>query len=277
MFKYFLTFVSSLFFLSILNSSAVIEVPKRRYVLTRVSPFPYFYQFFVTVPAGSLSSSTSSLPSEHLLCHSNTWALDKVFSPHASHNKLKGLVAVFVSTTGNLVLIRCSILTIHDHSKSEKRLQKWLLDTTSKQTQTAGKKSVSWSFYNWESVSQSVSQSVCLSVCLSALASNPLRDSWPNFGCSKDSCGFVYHETSSVCREGVCHSPCLCQAICTYAHFDLIVFNIFQTSFRILYTGRLVTHQAYQSRLCTATGRRFHGNIYIYIYIDFRRVLGIFL
>jgi len=40
-----------------------------------------------------------------------------------------------------------------------------------------------------------------------------------------------YHGASSLCRGQVCHvtchSPRLCQAIYTYVHFDLFVFNAF--------------------------------------------------
>jgi hypothetical protein len=38
-----------------------------------------------------------------------------------------------------------------------------------------------------------------------------------DFGCSQDSCGFIYDGASSLSRGRVCHitghSPCLCQAI----------------------------------------------------------------
>jgi len=50
--------------------------------------------------------------------------------------------------------------------------------------------------YKQRSVSQSVSQSVRLGV-------EPLRDSWPHFDCSQDSCGFVCHGTSCWEDESV--------------------------------------------------------------------------
>jgi hypothetical protein len=54
----------------------------------------------------------------------------------------------------------------------------------------------------------------------SVSASSPLRESWPNFGCSQHSCSFLCHEAPCLSRGLTClvtgHSPCLCQAIYTY-------------------------------------------------------------
>jgi hypothetical protein len=60
-------------------------------------------------------------------------------------------------------------------------------------------------------VSQSVNQSISQSVHLSIL---PLWDSWPDFGCSQESCGFVCRGASSLTGGGVCHVTS--QSLCLY-------------------------------------------------------------
>jgi len=71
------------------------------------SPFPHFYQFS-SLPDGQV---VRHLPDPLILlktsCHSDTRALDKVFSPHASRNKMN--VLMFFSFARNLMLTRCSI------------------------------------------------------------------------------------------------------------------------------------------------------------------------
>jgi hypothetical protein len=61
---------------------------------------------------------------------------------------------------------------------------------------------VEWPHIGWPGSSQYASLGV-----------EPLWDSLPNFCFSKDGCGFVFHEASSLSRERVClvtgHSPCL--------------------------------------------------------------------
>jgi len=69
-------------------------------------------------------------------------------------------------------------------------------------------------FTMWVTVKSGIGclQSVYLSV-------EPLWDSWPDFGCSQDSCSFVCHGVSSLKRGWVCHiighSSYLCQVIYT--------------------------------------------------------------
>jgi len=113
-----------------------------------------------------------------------------------------------------------------------------------------------------QSVSQPV-QSVSQSV---RLGFEPLRDSWPDFGCSECSCDFICGGAYSLSRRRVCHvtghSPCLCQATRTfwvvfyrrYFYFCLYFF-LPSFSFYLLFplnTVRLCTHQASQPTFCTA-------------------------
>jgi hypothetical protein len=78
--------------------------------------------------------------------------------------------------------------------------------------------------------SQSVSRSVRLGV-------QPLRDSWPDFGCRQDGSGFVCHGAFSLSRGRVCHvtghSPCLCQAI--YTLYIMNLFKHFYSNFSFIF------------------------------------------
>jgi len=96
----------TIFFLSTFSSSAVIPTTKRRSVLN-FSTFPKF--LIVTRRPGHSSSSTVCVLAEHLLCHSDTGAAVKVFSPHASRDQLNVPVAVSFSFTRNLMLDLCLI------------------------------------------------------------------------------------------------------------------------------------------------------------------------
>jgi hypothetical protein len=63
-------------------------MPEWRSVLTRFLNFSTFLPIFIVTGRPGRSSSIASLPSDTILCHSDTWALDTVFSPYASRNKL---------------------------------------------------------------------------------------------------------------------------------------------------------------------------------------------
>jgi hypothetical protein len=91
--------------LFILNSSAIILMLEWRSALTRIPTFSIPSPTLIVNGWPALSpSSANSLPSGNLLCYSDTWDLDKVFSAYASPNKLN----VFFSFTRNLLLISCS-------------------------------------------------------------------------------------------------------------------------------------------------------------------------
>jgi len=105
-------FVEKIFltmYLSTVNSSTIILMPKQWFTLTRVLTFSTFSSVFIVSGwPGHLSSSTSSLPSENLFCYSNTWIIDKKFSPNASLT-LNVSVAAFLNFIRNSMLTHCSI------------------------------------------------------------------------------------------------------------------------------------------------------------------------
>jgi len=96
--------------LNVFNSSAIILLSKRQSFLIRVLSLSTYLLVSIVTGRPNRSSSTSSLPSKHLLCHSNTRSLGKMFSSYASRNILIISVAVFFSFTRNLMLTCCSIL-----------------------------------------------------------------------------------------------------------------------------------------------------------------------
>jgi len=75
-----------------------------------------------------------------------------------------------------------------------------------------------------------------LTVGRSVLALGPLQDSWPQFGYTQDSCGFVMG--CPPCQAYGClvtgHIPCLCQ-VYTLIRFCFYIFLTFSSI--ILYTG----------------------------------------
>jgi hypothetical protein len=85
-----------------------------------------------------------------------------------------------------------------------------------------------------------------------SLGIEPLRDSWPDFGCNQDSCSFVCHGASSLSRWRLCHVTGHSLAIYTYERlelYDLYIF-FFHFVYRMpLYTPGL-SGQALYSRLC---------------------------
>jgi len=104
----------------------VILMPKQFSVLTGVLISSTFSSVFViTRQPHCLSSSTLFLSSEKLLCHSNTWALDKGFSLYSSCNRLDVSGAVFFSFVRNFMLT-CGLIFLikHDHGKLKKLLVK---------------------------------------------------------------------------------------------------------------------------------------------------------
>jgi hypothetical protein len=58
--------------LSTFKSSAIILMPERRSVLTRLLAFSAYSSLFIVAERPARSSYTSSVPSENFLCHSNT-------------------------------------------------------------------------------------------------------------------------------------------------------------------------------------------------------------
>jgi len=76
------------------------------------------------------------------------------------------------------------------------------------------------------SVSQSVSQSISQSVSQSLhLGIELLWDSWPDFGCSQDSCGDVRHAASSLTGGWVCHITG--HSLCLYWQYIHMYFFFF--------------------------------------------------
>jgi hypothetical protein len=68
--------------LSTFNSSAIIQILRRRSFLTMVLTLSTLsLVFMVTGRPGHSSSSTSSFPPKNLLCHSKTRARDMLSSP----------------------------------------------------------------------------------------------------------------------------------------------------------------------------------------------------
>jgi len=72
------------------------------------SPFTQFHYFYCYRTARPFAIFRV-LSSENLLHHSDTWALDKVFSSYAPRNKVKVSVTVFFRFTRTLILTLCSI------------------------------------------------------------------------------------------------------------------------------------------------------------------------
>jgi hypothetical protein len=91
---------------------------------------------------------------------------------------------------------------------------------------------------DWRSVGQSV------------LDIEPLWDSWPDFGCSQDSCDFVCRGASSLTGGRVCHvtghRPFLCwHFVHIYLSFLRVIFSLTIFFYFFIFLGL-------QSRFCTA-------------------------
>jgi len=95
--------------LPIFISSAIILMLEHLYVLKASLSFPHFYQFSSLLDGHIIHQLPHPLFLLKTSCAIQTWALDKVFSPYTSHNKLNVSMAVLFSFTRNFMLTCCSV------------------------------------------------------------------------------------------------------------------------------------------------------------------------